>query len=170
MPHFIYRTLFYCFSRPCYNDDAGLSLAGEGPRQQSARKEPTPPAGKPRAAVSLSGSKKKEDPMKNHFVPYWPFSLRPQCCAASPWRIPVPSPAPASPLPVCPMRITMSPCWPRWMPMAPTGSISRAARSPVMYWSRASRTPPTPHGRNSWTTRTPTATTFGGSVRAVPRR
>ena len=31
MPHFIYRTLFYCFSRPCYNDDAGLSLAGEGP-------------------------------------------------------------------------------------------------------------------------------------------
>ena len=42
--------------------------------------------------------------------------------------------------------------------MAPTGSISRAARSPVMYWSRASRTPPTPHGRNSWTTRTPTAT------------
>ena len=51
MSHFIYRTLFYCFSRPCYNDDAGLSLAGEGPRQQSARKAAVPSA----AEKSLDG-------------------------------------------------------------------------------------------------------------------
>lgn len=65
MPHFIYRTLFYCFSRPCYNDDAGLSLAGEGPRQQSARKEPTPAGRKNRGLpFPFRAAKKKEDPMK----------------------------------------------------------------------------------------------------------
>ena len=29
MPHFIYRTLFYFFSRPCYNEGSGFLLQGE---------------------------------------------------------------------------------------------------------------------------------------------
>lgn len=59
MPHFIYRTLFYCFSRPCYNDDAGLSLAGEGPDSKVPEKSRPRRPEKPRAAVSLSGGKKE---------------------------------------------------------------------------------------------------------------
>ena len=46
MPHFIYRTLFYCFSRPCYNDDAGLSLAGEGPDSKVPEKSGSVGSGK----------------------------------------------------------------------------------------------------------------------------
>ena len=85
MPHFIYRTLFYCFSRPCYNDDAGLSLAGEGPRQQSARKEPTPAGRKSRGLpFPFRAVKKKEDPMKKSLRSLLAFLIAAAvlCCIA----------------------------------------------------------------------------------------
>lgn len=87
MPHFIYRTLFYCFSRPCYNDDAGLSLAGEGPRQQSARKEPTPPASvftRRGLPFLFRAAKKKEDPKKKSLRSLLAFLIAAAvlCCIA----------------------------------------------------------------------------------------